>query len=259
MADFFKFCEEMGDQVEKAIRHLVDTPAGWESVGMGADGTPTRKLDRVAEDCILESLVAEKPYKTLISEEVGKCEIGGKNGTLFLDPVDGTYNAAHGIPFYALSIALAEEGVVVKGFVRDLAHGDTFTASRREGAFLNGRPIRVSSIHSLQESTMSVYGKKFDPGQVLYLGQKIRRWRLFGASALELAYVGSGRIDAFIDMRRTLRVTDAAAGMLICEEAGGFVSDLDGRPLAFPDEVTIGRSLIATNGHLHAKVIEYLR
>ncbi len=259
MADFFKFCEEMGDKVEEAICDLIDTPGGWESVGMGADGTPTRKLDRVAEDCILESLVSNKTYKTLISEEVGRFEIGGKNGTLFLDPVDGTYNAAHGIPFYALSIALAEEGLVMKGYVRDLAHGDTFTACRREGAFLNGRPIHVSSVHSLQESTMSIYGKKFDPGQVLHLGQKIRRWRLLGASALELAYVGSGRIDAFIDMRRTLRVTDAAAGMLICEEAGGFVSDLEGRPLVFPDEVTIGRSLIATNGHLHAKVIEYLR
>jgi D-fructose 1,6-bisphosphatase (EC 3.1.3.11) len=259
MADFFVFCKEMGDKVEEVIRDLVDTPSGWESVGMGADGTPTRKLDRVAEDVILASLKEEKPYRTLISEEVGRFEIGGKSGTLFLDPIDGTYNAAHGIPFYALSIALAEEGVVMKGYVRDLAHGDTFTASRREGAFLNGKPIQVSPVQSLQESTMSIYGKKFDPGQVLHLGQKIRRWRLCGASALELAYVGSGRIDAFIDLRRTLRVTDAAAGMLICEEAGGFVSDLEGKPLSFPDEVTIGKPLIATNGHLHAKVIEYLR
>jgi myo-inositol-1(or 4)-monophosphatase len=226
---------------------------------MGADGTPTRRLDQVAEDCILESLLAEKTYKTLISEEVGRYDIGGERGTIFLDPVDGTYNAAHGIPFYALSIALAEEGVVQKGYVRDLAHGDTFTASCREGAFLNGKPIHVSANRSLHDSAMSVYGKKFDPAQVLQLGQKIRRWRLFGASALELCYVGSGRIDAFIDLRKTLRVTDAAAGMLICEEAGGVVSDMEGNPLFFPDEVTIGKPLIATNGHLHAKVIEYLR
>jgi myo-inositol-1(or 4)-monophosphatase len=259
MADFFNFCEEMGEKVEDAIRDLVDTPYGWESISMGADGTPTRRLDRVAEDCILESLVAEKPYKTLISEEVGRFEIGGEKGTIFLDPLDGTYNAAHGIPFYALSIALAEEGVVQKGYVRDLAHGDTFTAQRGRGAFLNTRPIRVSPVESLEQSAMSIYGKKFDPAQVLHLGEKIRRWRLLGASALELAYVGSGRIDAFIDLRRTLRVTDAAAGMLICEEAGGVVSDLEGRPLVFPDEVTIGRPMIATNGHLHAKVIEYLR
>ncbi|MDD1673952.1 MAG: bifunctional fructose-bisphosphatase/inositol-phosphate phosphatase [Methanomicrobiales archaeon] len=249
----------MGKTVENAVSDLIGTPEGWEIVTMGADGTPTRKLDQVAEDCIVEALLAERPYKTLISEELGKLEIGGKEGTLFLDPIDGTYNAAHGVPFYALSLALADRGVVMKGYVRDLAHGDTFTASRGEGAFLNGQPIRVSTTRSLHESAMSVYGKKFDPNQVLHLGQKIRRWRLFGASALELCYVGSGWIDAFIDLRRTLRVTDAAAGMLICEEAGGVVSDLEGNPLIFPNEVTIGKPLIATNGHLHAKVIEYLR
>jgi myo-inositol-1(or 4)-monophosphatase len=106
---------------------------------------------------------------------------------------------------------------------------------------------------------MSIYGRKFDPTRVMQLGQKIRRWRLLGASALELCYVGCGRIDGFIDLRDTLRVTDAAAGMLICTEAGGMVSDLNGNPVQFPDEVTAGRCLIATNGAVHHKVIEYLR
>jgi len=106
---------------------------------------------------------------------------------------------------------------------------------------------------------MSIYGRKFDPRRVMHLGQKIRRWRLLGASALELSYIGCGRIDGFIDIRGTLRVTDAAAGMLICTEAGGKVSDLDGMPIHFPNEVTIGRCMVATNGILHHKVIEYLR
>jgi len=78
---------------------------------------------------------------------------------------------------------------------------------------------------------MSIYGRKFDPSRVMHIGQKIRRWRLLGASALELSYIGCGRIDGFIDIRGTLRVTDAAAGMLICTEAGGMVSDLDGMPI----------------------------
>ena len=92
-----------------------------------------------------------------------------------------------------------------------------------------------------------------------YDTQAPRRWRHFGASALELCYVGCGRIDGFIDVRGTLRVTDAAAGILICEEAGGQVTDLEGNDLVFPDEVTVGRSLVATNGVLHNKVVEYLR
>ena len=106
---------------------------------------------------------------------------------------------------------------------------------------------------------MAVYGRKFNPAPVLYLGQKIRRWRLLGASALELCYVGCGRLDGFIDLRGTLRVTDAAAGMLFCEEAGGKVSDVQGKPVLFPDEVSVGKCLVATNGSLHRKVIEYLR
>jgi myo-inositol-1(or 4)-monophosphatase len=106
---------------------------------------------------------------------------------------------------------------------------------------------------------MSVYGRKFDTDRMMQLGQKIRRWRLLGASALELCYIGCGRVDGFVDLRGTLRVTDAAAGMLVCTEAGGKVTDLEGRTIRFPNEVTIGRCLVATNGVLHHKVIEYLR
>ena len=259
MEDFFRFCEKMGEDVTKAICDLVGTQEGWEVIKMGADGTPTRRLDRLAEECIVEALLEDQQYQTLISEEIGRLDLGGPHGTIFLDPLDGTFNAAHGIPFYALSIALAEAGVMQRGYVQDLAHGETFTAERSKGAFLNGGPIRVSHTSSLHTSAMSIYGKKFDPGQMMHLGQKIRRWRLLGASALELCYVASGRLDAFIDLRKTLRVTDAAAGMLICQEAGGAVSDFEGNDLLFPDEVTIGKTLIASNGHLHQKIIEYLR
>ncbi len=129
---------------------------------------------------------------------------GGESGTIFLDPVDGTYNAVVGIPFYALSIAYAKDGGVVQaGYVQNLATGETFCAVRggRGGACLDGRPIRVSEVSLLEESAMSVYGRKFDPTRVQMIGRKIRRWRLLGASALELCYVGCGRIDGFIDVR----------------------------------------------------------
>ncbi|NYT06832.1 MAG: fructose-1,6-bisphosphatase, partial [Methanomicrobiales archaeon] len=140
-----------------------------------------------------------------------------------------------------------------------LAGGETFSAERGGKAFLDGKPITVSATTALEKSALSLYGRKFDPGRVLNLGQKVRRWRLLGASALELCYIGCGRIDGFIDLRGTLRVTDAAAGMLVCTEAGGKVSDLDGKPLVFPDEVTIGKCMVATNGIMHRKIIEYLR
>jgi len=228
---FLSACEEMAELVRTAITDLVDTEEGDQFIRMGADGTPTKKIDQIAEDLVVEYLTTHRLCKTLISEECGRKEIGGEKGTIFLDPVDGTYNALSGIPFYAISIAYAEEGVVREGFVRDLANDETFSAVLGEGATHNG----------------------------MDLGRTIRRWRLFGASALELCYTGCGRLDGFIDLRGTLRVTDAAAGILICTEAGGTVTDRDGLPLYFPDEVTIGRCLVATNGVLHPKVIEYLR
>jgi myo-inositol-1(or 4)-monophosphatase len=226
---------------------------------MGADRTPTEKIDQVAEDCVIGYVREHDLCALLISEEAGKVPVDGGKGTIFLDPIDGTYNAVAGIPFYALSLAWATDGVVQQAFVQDLATKETFTAVRGKFAHCNGKPIHVSSTSRLDTSAMSVYGRKFDPTRMMQLGHKIRRWRLLGASALELSYIGAGRIDGFVDLRGTLRVTDAAAGMLICTEAGGTVSDLNGDPLDFPEEVTVGRCIIATNGVLHHKVIEYLR
>ncbi len=257
--EFIRACEEIAGSVNDAVSDLVGVPAGGDYVKMGADGTPTKRIDQVAEDAVVEYL-REKPLcRTLVSEEAGVVEMGGDAGTIYLDPIDGTYNAVTGIPFYALSIAYAAAGTLQKGYVRNLATGETFSAVRGEGAFIDGRPIRVSRTSLLEESAMSVYGRRFDPAPVLHLGRKLRRWRLFGASALELCYVGAGRIDGFIDFRGTLRVTDAAAGIVVCEEAGGRATDLDGGSIRFGEDVTTGHCLVATNGVIHNKVIEYLR
>jgi len=257
--DFFLACNSMAESVKNAITPLCGTEEGGRMVGMGADGTPTKHIDKVAEDLIIADLKKHGLCKTLISEEIGKISIGGDKGTIFLDPVDGTFNAIMNIPFYALSIAYAEEGQIIRAFVQNLASGEVFTAEKGQGAFLNGCPIHVSFTSDLQKSAMSIYGKHFQQDRIFNLMQKIRRFRQFGASALEISYVAAGRIDGFVDLRKTLRVTDAAAGVLICEEAGGLVTDMEGCSIAFADEVTIGTCLIATNGNLHGKVIEYLR
>ncbi len=257
--DFLSACNEMAALVRENIGPLVGSPEGGQVIRMGADHTPTEKIDQVAEDCVIGYVREHDLCSLIISEEAGKVPIDGGNGTIFLDPIDGTYNAVAGIPFYALSLAWAKDGVVQQAFVQDLATNETFTAIRGKFAHCNKKPIHVSSTSRLDTSAMSVYGRKFDPTRMMQLGHKIRRWRLLGASALELCYIGAGRIDGFVDLRGTLRVTDAAAGMLICTEAGGKVTDINGEPLDFPEEVTVGRCIIATNGVLHHKVIEYLR
>lgn len=257
--DFLSASNEMAALVRENIRPFVGSPEGGVVLHMGADRTPTEKIDQVAEDCVIAYVREHNLCSLLISEEAGKVPVDGGKGTIFLDPVDGTYNAVAGIPFYALSLAWAKNGVVQQAFVQDLATQETFTAVRGKFVRCNGKPIHVSSTSRLDASAMSVYGRKFDPTRMMQLGHKIRRWRLLGASALELCYIGAGRIDGFVDLRGTLRVTDAAAGMLVCTEAGGKVSDVNGDPIDFPEEVTVGRCIIATNGILHHKVIEYLR
>lgn len=257
--DFFNSCSEMASSVSQAINPLCGTSKGDTTVEMGADGTPTKLIDKIAEDIIISYLNEHKIGKTLISEEIGKTELSGAEGTVYLDPVDGTYNAIKNIPFYALSIAYAINGHVMKAFVRNLSSGEEFCAEKGKGAFLNGLQIHVSDVSNLNESAMSIYGKHFQQDRIFTLMQKIRRFRQFGASALELSYMAAGRIDGFVDLRSTLRVTDAAAGVLICEEAGGLVTDIQGNKIVFTDEVTIGTCIIATNGLLHPRVIEYLR
>ncbi len=252
-------CDGIARAVSDVITPFVGKPEAGRVTGMGADGTPTKLIDQLAEDCVREFLTDQPLCGTLVSEEAGRVKLSDMPGILFLDPVDGTYNAVAGIPFFALSMALSLDGGIVAGYVRDLAGGETFTAVKGGGAFIDGKPAGVSGVDRLEQSALSLYGQKFNPSGILSLGTKVRRWRLLGASALELSYTGCGRIDGFIDLRGTLRVTDAAAGILICTEAGGRVSDRDGSALSFPAEVTVGKCLVASNGLMHEKIIEYLR
>jgi myo-inositol-1(or 4)-monophosphatase len=256
---FLNACRIIALRLTDQIRDLVGTEQGGEEIRIGADNTPTELIDEVAENCAISHLRESGIGSRLLSEEAGLVPLTGMKGTVYLDPIDGTYNAVAGIPFYALSLAYGEDGIMQEGFVKDLASGEEFYAIRGGGAYLDEEQITVSSVSLLEESALSLYGKKFDPDRAMQLGQKIRRWRLLGASALELCYVGCGRIDGFVDLRGTLRIIDAAAGMLICSEAGGIVSSLDGSPVHFPDDVTVGRCVIATNTGIHRKVIEYLR
>lgn len=258
--NFLSSCRNIAGGILDVAGDLAGTSAGGEIVGMGADGTPTKRIDAVAEEFAIGYISDNDLCSTIVSEEAGVVKTGSVDGgTIYMDPIDGTFNAVAGIPFYAVSIAYAEGTELKYGFVQNLASGEYFYAVKGKSAYRNDQPIRVSQSTLLEESAISVYGRKFDPSPVHELGKKIRRWRLLGASAIELCYVACGRLDGFIDIRRTLRVTDAAAGMLICHEAGGKVTDADGMPVILTEDVTVGGNMVATNGHLHSKVLEYLR
>lgn len=251
---FFSLFDAITSAVTDVIQDMAGTEDAGVTVGMGADGTPTKAIDKVAEEIIFSHLRDADACGEVISEEAGRCSIADADGVIILDPIDGTYNAIHGIPYYAISAAYMEEGEVLSAYISNLGHHEVFTATRDGGAFLNNQSIHVSDVCELNAATVSLYGKRHHIEQITPIANTARRWRHLGASALELAYIGCGRIDAFVDMRGTLRYTDAAAGILICEEAGGRVTSVSGENVHFSEDVREGRAIVATNGYLQDEV-----
>ncbi|MGB9844309.1 bifunctional fructose-bisphosphatase/inositol-phosphate phosphatase [Methanothermobacter tenebrarum] len=264
---------EMAEKVQKAIAPLVGKEEAGEIIKMGADGTPTKLIDLVAEDETINVLENTGRPVTLISEEIGYLKIGEKEDSehkiiFVVDPLDGTTNAIKSIPFYGISIAIAEYDStdvlpslndVKMGFVKNFATNDIYEALRGHGAYLNGERIKPSRQESLEESSMGafIYGTKFP--KIDNICRIIRRMRILGSVALELSYVANGAYDAFMDLRGNLRVVDIAASKLIVEEAGGIVTTEKGEPLNGLLNVKERTSLIAAgNRQLHQEIMKAL-
>lgn len=224
----------MADAPARILRDLAEAVARvvdqapfdrfGDELGMGADGTPTKMVDDLAEREILARLREEHAGLDLLSEEAGFVDLGGSR-LLVADPIDGTTNAARGIPFYCVSLAIGDETLsdVDAGIVLNLATGDRFEAQRGKGATLNGRRIRVRP----EGSGERVYSVGLPKGDAAPPGIL----RSFGASALEMCLVASGALDAYHFGRPILRVIDVAASTLIVREAGGVVLDRAGNDL----------------------------
>jgi myo-inositol-1(or 4)-monophosphatase len=156
-----------------------------------------------------------------------------KSHVWIVDPLDGTTNFLHGIPHFAISIGLQRDGELVAGLIYNPANGDTFTAEKGKGAFLNDRRIRVAGRSKLEDCVI-VTGipHRGRPRHEEYLQQLTKVMaatsgvRRFGAAALDLAWVAAGRFDAYWEL--SIQPWDMAAGIVILREAGGFVSDLSG-------------------------------
>ncbi|WP_319508000.1 bifunctional fructose-bisphosphatase/inositol-phosphate phosphatase [uncultured Methanolobus sp.] len=258
-SDFLNLCDRIADAVHKAIKGLVGTPEAGKVLYIGADGTPTKLIDDVSEKAIFTLLEKEKNSFRVISEEAGDKILGKSPGyTLIIDPIDGTYNACFGIPFYSLSIAIAGNDLndLCFGYVKNLATGDTFYAEAGKGAYLNGTRLKTSKNSEVSRFCMSIYGYRPNIKEAAVLSKSVRRVRVLGSVALELCYVAAGRIDAFTDVRGTMRTTDVAAGKLIIEEAGGIVTDGCGESLKLEDKLMSRVSVIASNGHAHDRILK---
>jgi len=216
------------------------------------------EIDHQSEELVLAEIQRLFPGHQIVSEEIGL--VPGRSGDQwFVDPLDGTVNYAHGVPYFSVSIAYAHAGVVTLGAVYDPMRDELFAAERGRGASLNGRSIRVSQVTELQRSLL-VTGFPYDSwstiknnleyySRFVKLTQGVRR---LGSAALDLSYVAAGRLEGYWEL--SIKPWDVAAGGLIASEAGAMVTNLAGQA----DYITPPCSMLAAPPSLHAKMMAVL-
>jgi myo-inositol-1(or 4)-monophosphatase len=209
---------------------------------------------------MFRAFIAERfPSHQVLGEEMGGSTAAPRGPCWVFDPIDGTTNFAHGLPIFCASLALEVDGVAEVAAIYDANREELFTAERGGGAFLNGRPIRVSAADALVDA-MLVTGFPYDVhqrvGEIVGLfGEfvgRARAVRRLGSAALDLCYVAAGRLDGFWES--DLKPWDIAGGSLIVAEAGGRVTGMDGSPFS-----SRGGHVLATNGRIHDPMLDVIR
>ncbi len=244
------------------LMHLED-PLGGCAIGKGAGGDITHSIDKRAEDIIIEELEKLNEPFTLISEECGYKDIQGGGPRILVDPIDGSRNALSGIPLFSTSIALINGdtlGNISMGYVINLTSGDEYWAIKGSGSFLNGVSITTQKDASCKVIAYEVRTIGTDIPRIIPLLSLFDRPRCFGSTALDMAFLASGALSMFIAPSPS-RSFDFAAGCLLIKEAGGIITDLEGKEI---DNVEIGikRSipLLASGNHeLHRKALNILK
>ncbi len=230
--DWLGLCRRAAVGVREVLASYPTTAQRAEPTGHGEGGDVALVIDRAAEDAVFEELRRLDAPVTAVSEERGQVAIaGGGPVHVVIDPIDGSLNAKRGLPFHALSIAVAG-GVgmadVELGYVADLASGQEWWARRGEGAFLDGQRLEALD----QDAPLELLGvdsatpRLVSAAAPALAATEAKRLRVFGSIALHLCHVAGGRLDAMLSLAGS-RSVDAAAGQLIVRESGGAV--------AFPD------------------------
>ena len=255
MKDFINIAR---DAALKAGRILRQNIHGLREITYKGEINLVTEMDMCSERTIVDMLRDAFPDHGVVAEEETK--LSNASGYIWIiDPLDGTTNYAHGYPCFAVSIALKHEDDVILGVVYDPMRDELFEAQKGQGAYLNGKQIKVSPVDTLIKSLLATgfpYDRKvsnrnnlnyfFD---LLMASQEVRR---DGSAALDLCYVATGRLDGFWELK--LKSWDVAAGSLVVNEAGGVVSDLSGNKFDM-----LAEEILASNGRIHRQMIEVLQ
>jgi len=231
---------------EKASKVIIRDFGEIENLQVSKKGPRdfVTKTDKKVEKILIEELSKVKKNYSFITEESGIIKNTNEDAIWIIDPIDGTINFMHGIPHFAISIALRVNGELKSGLIFDPIKNEMFYAEKNSGAFFNNHRVRVSSKIDLEECLFSSnsYGVKFATPNL--------NMRNTGCAALDLAYVGAGRLDGFFYNK--INIWDIAAGILIIDEAGGKVSDIS----TFGDEDI---DIRASNSNIYQKMLEKIK
>jgi myo-inositol-1(or 4)-monophosphatase len=204
---------------EKASKVLIRDFGEIEKLQVSKKGPSdfVTNSDIKAEKIIIEELKKARPNYSIISEENGTESNKDKNNTWIIDPIDGTINFLHGIPHFAISIALKSNEEIISGLIFDPIKNEIFFAEKENGAFFNNHRIRVSKKNELNNCLFATGGKTKQEPDLLY--------RKSGCAALDMAYVAAGRYDGYF--QHDLNLWDIAAGIILVKEAGGILNEID--------------------------------
>lgn len=228
-------------------------------VSMKGPADYVSQADRKAEEIVKNELSKARPDFGFLMEESG--EIFGRDGDhrFIVDPLDGTTNFLHGIPFFAVSIAMERHGQIVAGVIYNPALDELFTAERGGGVFLNDRRMRVAGRRKLEDCVIGTGIPHLGRGHHGHYLVELRNVmsdvagvRRMGAAALDLAYVAAGRLDGFWE--DNLQAWDMAAGILMIREAGGFVTDKDGG-----QNILEKKNIVAGNEIIHGALMKAIK
>jgi myo-inositol-1(or 4)-monophosphatase len=244
----------------RAAGHLLMSRLG-ASHRVASKGTTidlVTEMDARAEELIVDRLAAAFPDDTILAEERGTA--AGRSGRRWIvDPLDGTTNYAHGLPIFCVSIALEVERCVVLGVAYDPSADELYVAERGRGATVNDQPLAVSTTPALEQSLLATgfpydirVTRETNLAEYAAFAVRCRGVRRLGSAVLDLAWVASGRFDAFWELR--LGPWDAAAGSLLVEEAGGRVTSVTGEALDLE-----APAVVASNGRIHDAMLAVLR
>ena len=247
--------------VRKAGRALVRDFGEVENLQVSAKGPANfvSAADRKAEEILYTELSRARPGFSFLMEERGRVEGTDSSNEWVVDPLDGTTNFLHGIPLFAVSVGLVRNGVPFAGVIFNPVTDELYAAEKGQGAYFNDRRLRVAGRRKLADCVVSCGLPHLGRGnhgrfnrELAAVQTQVAGLRRTGAASLDLAWVASGRFDAFWE--RDLSPWDMAAGMILIREAGGYVSDLDG-----DDKVLEKGDVIAGNEEMHRDLLALLR